>query len=245
MDFYQEHLMGMKKNPTIVVQKKQIQTIINTDRILSQEKIKVLDIGCGSGEVVLGLFGKKDKDEESNLEVTGIDVSQKAVDAFTKNTGYSAFLSSATQLPFPDSSFDLIILDDVLEHLENTDLCMIEIHRLLKNKTGFLLMSTPNLAAWFNRILLLGGVQPIFSEVSYLGIFGRPGNDVVGHLRLFTLRALREFLSFHGFETLIHEMATFQSLPRVLKPIDMLFSRSKSLGANHVVLCKKLVAINA
>ena len=40
---------------------------------------------------------------------------------------------------------------------------------------GHLMLSTPNLAAWYNRGLLLAGVQPVFSEVSLRGIHGRPG----------------------------------------------------------------------
>lgn len=48
------------------------------------------------------------------------------------------------------------------------------------------MLSTPNLAAWYNRALLLAGVQPVFSEVSLRAIHGRPGTEVVGHLRLYT-----------------------------------------------------------
>jgi hypothetical protein len=51
---------------------------------------------------------------------------------------------------------------------------------------GVLLLSTPNLAAWFNRSLVLLGVQPVFSEVSLRRVYGRPGREVAGHLRLFT-----------------------------------------------------------
>ena len=62
------------------------------------------------------------------------------------------------------------------------------------------MLSTPNLAAWYNRALLLAGVQPVFSEVSLRAIHGRPGREVVGHLRLYTARALREFVAASGFE---------------------------------------------
>ena len=172
--------------------------------------------------------------------VVGIDVSQKAIDAFQVNTGFKAIQSKIEDLPFPDSYFDLIILDDVLEHLEDTDSCMEEIHRLL-NENGVLLLSTPNLAAWFNRLLLFMGIQPLYTEVSFQGIFGRPGSDVVGHLRIFTSKALRGFLSHHGFKVISHKMSTFQSIPKIFKPIDLFFTISRSLGANHVIVCKKEV----
>ena len=58
-----------------------------------------------------------------------------------------------------------------------------------------MLLSTPNLAAWYNRVLLALGVQPVFTEVSLRGIFGRPGSVVAGHLRIFTRSALAQLLS--------------------------------------------------
>jgi ubiquinone/menaquinone biosynthesis C-methylase UbiE len=61
--------------------------------------------------------------------------------------------------PFPDEAFDLCTFLDVIEHVENPDNAIKEIHRVLK-KEGFLLLTTPNVAAWYNRLLLLFG-KPI------------------------------------------------------------------------------------
>ena len=75
------------------------------------------------------------------------------------------------------------------------------------------MLSTPNLAAWFNRLGLLAGIQPAFTEVAYSGVYGRPGDEVVGHLRLFTWRALREFLAAHDFDDRRRSGAPFHGLP--------------------------------
>ena len=85
---------------------------------------------------------------------------------------------------------------------------------------GVLLLSTPNLAAWFNRGLVGLGVQPVFSEVSLRGIYGRPGQQVVGHLRLFTRRALVEFLTARGFACERVCGAPYHEVPRPLRPLD-------------------------
>jgi hypothetical protein len=83
-----------------------------------------------------------------------------------------------------------------------------------------LLLSTPNLAAWFNRGLIGLGIQPVFSEVSLRGIYGRPGHEVVGHLRLFTRRALVEFLTDRGFECELVQGAPYHDVPKLLRPLD-------------------------
>lgn len=75
------------------------------------------------------------------------------------------------------------------------------------------MLSTPNLAAWYNRLLLMCGFQPHMTEVSNLPIrFGcrfigkflgeQEGvTDIsAGHMRLFTYRALKEFLIYHQFK---------------------------------------------
>jgi hypothetical protein len=87
------------------------------------------------------------------------------------------------------------------------------------------------LASWFNRLLLLVGIQPVFSEVSLRGIYGRPGKDVVGHLRLYTRRALVSFLEASGFADVRVEGARFEAMPRVSTPIDWLFARVPAAAA--------------
>ena len=54
----------------------------------------------------------------------------------------------------------------MIEHLYNPDHMLEECRRVLK-PGGLLIISTPNLQAWYNRILFLFGVQPIFYEVSH------------------------------------------------------------------------------
>lgn len=231
--------MGMPNNPTLPLQKKQLNALIFDGFRSKSSDIDILDLGCGSGEVTNVVLLKNPFISKLRLNITGLDISNSTVQAYIENTGQNAVVGNVGNLPFLNDSFDIVILDDVIEHLEDTDACIAELHRVLRPH-GILLLSTPNLAAWFNRIFLLFGIQPIFSEVSFLNIFGRPGSDVVGHLRLFTPRALKAFLVFHNFKIIKFDFSTFSSLPKFLKPIDRLFCFSKSLGANQVIVCEKL-----
>ena len=107
----------------------------------------------------------------------------------------------APGLPFAAESADVVIMSELIEHLVDTDSALDEALRVLK-PGGSLLLSTPNLAAWYNRGLVALGVQPIFSEVSLRGVFGRPGSQVAGHLHLFTRRALVGLLAARGFSSI-------------------------------------------
>jgi SAM-dependent methyltransferase len=126
-------------------------------------------------------------------------------------------------LPIASGSADVVIMSDVIEHLVDPDSALDEALRVLK-PAGTLLLSTPNLAAWYNRGLLALGVQPIFTEVSIRGVFGRPGSQVVGHLRLFTRRALVELLAARGFGAIRVTGACYHDVPAPLRPLDRAFS---------------------
>ena len=101
------------------------------------------------------------------------------------------------------------------------------------------MLSTPNLAAWFNRILLALGVQPLFTEVSRKRVFGRPGRQVAGHLRVFTWRALRQFLGSQGLRILRVTGAGYDDLPRSVQRLDRVLARWPSLAADVVVVAEK------
>jgi SAM-dependent methyltransferase len=141
-------------------------------------------------------------------------------------------------LPFAGECFDVVVMSEVIEHLVDPDLALREARRVLA-PGGTLLLSTPNLAAWFNRVLLLAGVQPVFSEVSREGVYGRPGSQVVGHLRLFTARALREVLDAHGFADVRLSGASYHDVPNVARPLDLLLARRPALAAILLVAARR------
>jgi ubiquinone/menaquinone biosynthesis C-methylase UbiE len=106
-------------------------------RLASQAR--VLDIGCGAG------YGTAELAQHAQ-SATGIDVSAEAI-AYA-NTHYplpnTTFLTaSATALPFPPESFDLITAFEVIEHLDNWHELLMEARRLL-HPNGRFLVSTPN-----------------------------------------------------------------------------------------------------
>ena len=129
-------------------------------------------------------------------------------------------------------------MSELIEHLVDPDATLDEAWRVLI-PGGTLLLSTPNLAAWYNRVLLAIGVQPLFTEVSLRGIYGRPGSEVVGHLRVFTRRALEELLTALGFVEVKITGAPYHDVPRPFRPLDRLLCRTPSLASNLLASARK------
>ncbi len=186
----------------------------------------VLDIGCGDGSAALTAAPLL-----SGHRVIGVDWSQDALRrARTQMSDVVRGELTDGGLPLADGCADAVLFSEVIEHLVDPDAALDELRRVLR-PGGHLMLSTPNLAAWYNRALLLAGVQPVFSEVSLRGIHGRPGSEVVGHLRLYTARALREFLTASGFEVVRIAGAPFHGVPRPARGLDRLACRAPSLSS--------------
>lgn len=92
---------------------------------------RVLDVGCGNGRHVV-FFA------EQGFKVSGIDISNEAVEiaqAWLQQKGLSADLitGNATDLPYENETFDVIVSDGVLDHvvMKDADNIISEIKRVL------------------------------------------------------------------------------------------------------------------
>jgi len=178
----------------------------------------IVDIGCGDGEAASVALAAN-----PGHHLVGVDWS---ADALRQAGGRGLTVVRAAvdgvSLPLGPAVADVVIMSELIEHLVDTDSALDEAWRVLK-PGGSLLLSTPNLAAWYNRALLAFGVQPVFSEVSLRGVFGRPGTVVAGHLRMFTSRSLTGLLSARGFGSIQLSGARYHDVPRPLRPVDRMF----------------------
>jgi SAM-dependent methyltransferase len=195
---------------------------------------RIVDIGCGDGAAT-SLAAQRNPDHQ----VMGVDWSADALRR-AKLLALSLIQGGvdAPGLPVATGTVDVVIMSELIEHLVDTDSAVEEVRRVLK-PGGSLLLSTPNLAAWFNRGLLALGTQPVFSEVSLRGVFGRPGSQVAGHLHLFTRRALVEFLEAGGFTCVTVAGARYHDVPRPLRPLDRAFCRWPSAASILLVHARK------
>jgi SAM-dependent methyltransferase len=119
------------------------------------ENMKVLDVGCGIGgstRVFVSNFG---------CNVTGIDLCEefcRAAVLINNRLGYTDNIEirqgNALDMPFDNSSFDIIFIQHVLMNIENKERLISEIYRLLR-PLGRLALHT----------ILAGSVNPIHFPV--------------------------------------------------------------------------------
>jgi len=103
---------------------------------------KVLDYGCGAGEVVV--HGRK-----AGLDIVGADVfyagSRSREIAESRGLlGKVVFDMPDDRLPFEDDSFDMVCANFVFEHVQDIDRAMSEVRRVLK-PGGFFLNLLPTI----------------------------------------------------------------------------------------------------
>jgi SAM-dependent methyltransferase len=177
---------------------------------------RILDLGCGDGAAA-SLAAQRNPGHH----LIGFDWSAGALGR-ARRLGLTVVRSGVDPIPVASCSVDVVIMSELIEHLVDTDSALDEVFRVLR-PGGSLLLSTPNLAAWYNRGLVLLGVQPIFSEVSLRGVYGRPGHVVAGHLHLFTRGALVGLLAARGFTGIGVRGARYHDVPRPLRPLDRAF----------------------
>jgi len=108
---------------------------------------KILDIGSGAG-----IFNEGFR-KTGFKRIIAIDLNEKLLQINDADEKIKWDLEN--ELPFPNNYFDCCFAAEIIEHLENREKLLSEIHRVLK-KGGYLVLTTPNkdsLIAKFDRIV--------------------------------------------------------------------------------------------
>ena len=104
-------------------------------------------------------------------------------------------------LPFATDSIDGIIFTEVIEHLWGNPLYTLsELNRVLKPKTGCMILSTPNLTAIRNRFNFLTGRIHDVIENPFISFLKAKRLGHMGHLRLYSPAELETMLTLMGFQ---------------------------------------------
>jgi len=166
---------------------------------------KVLDVGCNDGS-----FTKEIARRINTAKIFGLEIIEEYGKVAYKNNNVNIVVADANRpFPFKDNSFDIIISNDLLEHLSSPDNFIKEAYRVLR-EGGCCISSTPNLAGIHNIASLILGYQPPTATVSDVFACGNPLNPDnrqvysfrpgLAHKRIFTAPALKALFEFHGFK---------------------------------------------
>ena len=144
---------------------------------------RVLDLGCGDG-AMLDLL-----QSERGCSGYGIEIDDDNVLACTRRGVNVIQLNLDEGLSmFDDSSFDVVLQLDTLQHLRNTETMLVETARV--GRTG--IVSFPNFAHWPNRMSILRGRMPVTRRLPYQW-YDTP-NIRVGTFKDFEVLAMRNHL---------------------------------------------------
>jgi len=145
--------------------------------VSSGDSSPVLDVGCAAGA-----FPKAA--DELGFPVVGVEPSAHLSGYAREEFGLDVRTGVLEDQHFPDASFQVITLWDVIEHLSNPVQSLQEIHRILK-PGGHLVVNYPDYDSWPCKIM--GSRWPFFLSV---------------HLTYFTPKSIDALLAKAGFQIL-------------------------------------------
>jgi methionine biosynthesis protein MetW len=118
----------------------------------------VLDLGCGSGELLAYLAAQRDC-SGYGIEIDDGNVlacAQRGVNVIQLNLEEGLAM-------FEDKSFDVVLQLDTMQHLRNTEKMLRETARV--GRIG--IVSFPNFAHWPNRVRVASGRMPVTKALPY------------------------------------------------------------------------------
>lgn len=163
----------------------------------------ILDVGCGRGAYrddpvrlrkKLRIFKHKVK------KVIGLDVDRTAA----KNPFITDFfLITDDKWAIYDNSIDLILCDNVLEHVEKPDFFFNEVNRVLK-PGGYICIRTPNTysyIAFFSKLI----PNKYHSKITDIVQNGRKEEDVFpAYYRCNTVRKIKSWLNLQNYDNIVY-----------------------------------------
>lgn len=195
----------MTRNEADMAFKKRVETIF--EWIAPRDDSLILDMPCGRG-FYLNMFRYV-----SGCKLVGADLDWAVMTKARRNVGHLPAMmlnnTSIYALPYPDDTFDGVILSEVLEHIDDDVAGLREIYRVLK-PGGVVAITVPhaNYPFWWDPINKM--LETIFNtHISQGPLAGIWAN----HVRLYTMDELRAGVLAAGFEVEAERSFTHDSFP--------------------------------
>ena len=153
---------------------------------------KIADIGISSfTELLTSNFGVDNVSaivpDEDFLSNTGQPI--KNINVKFYDISKSAFLRE-------EEKFDIIIFSETMEHIPYDDVLLLKNLKNFINKRGYLLLTVPNIASFWNRIRLLSGKNILGTKEEIIkGVYGG-----YGHIREYTKSEVKMYIQKSGLK---------------------------------------------
>ncbi|MBX7246345.1 MAG: methyltransferase domain-containing protein [Candidatus Sumerlaeaceae bacterium] len=145
---------------------------------MARECATILDVGCGSSQVLEGL-----------PQADACDIRMNKL-RYKREPGRLMVHASVFDLPFPTNSYDAVIFSQVIEHLPRDPRILQEIIRTTK-PGGYVIVGTPDYATWWTTIERIYG-------------FVHPDGYADEHITHYTFETLKQEVESYGCTFLEH-----------------------------------------
>lgn len=165
------------------------ETLKRIQSVAGEKQLTILDIGCFPyhmgkalellGHIVYGIASYHEKINNKQIAIVNIETEK---------------------FPYKDNFFDLVLFNEVIEHLPQSPVpALQEIYRVTK-KGGYLMITTPNIARSINRVKLLFGKNIMYPTSVYFEENGKGNNIYHRHNREYTLEELTSIVKKTGWQ---------------------------------------------
>lgn len=178
---------------------------------------EILDLGCGQGHIT-----EKMRQALGFGAFTGIDCSISAIEyAHSQFPEIDFSVGDAYKNPYASSFFDVVVCNNLWEHVPDPLVLLSQIRRLLK-PNGYLIVSTPSRYQLRNLVRILMGKKVVLMSRH--------------HVTEYTVGQIKEQLTYGGFciNNVLSKPISFGNMKANI--IRFLFSKFISLIGSHHIL---------
>ena len=127
LDYWRKHGRNPFQDPSVLAQNE-----AETVRLIGETSGSILDVGCGMGDLLLHF---------PDRETQGVDLSYEYLKV-ARERGLSVIQAEAESLPFTNTTFDVVVATDILEHVFDMHTVAKELVRVAAEKV---IVRVPNM----------------------------------------------------------------------------------------------------
>jgi len=218
----------------------------------SGDRFDVLDVGCGAGTQCRFWTGKGHRYQ-------GVDINEPLIRLASERAAENGLaarfkVGSATALPFPDASFDVCLVPELLEHVEDWRSCLEEAVRVLR-PGGVVFVSTSNKLCPVQEEFVLPGYSwypaPLKRWIVRRALTDKPALANYAKypaVHWFSFYQLRAFFATFGFESfdrfdvmrLDNKSATARRIVAALRAVPLLRFFGHVMTPGTVLVARRL-----
>lgn len=205
---------------------------------------RVLDIGCGIGTYVR-------KFAQHGADAYGIDVEFERLQAGVQGpTPLPLAQAVSEQIPFPANTFDLALLHEVIEHVQDDRATVLEAVRVVK-PGGRVIIFAPNRGWPFETHGFFWRGHYRFGNIPLIPYLPDPlRHRLAPHVRTYTVRSIRQLVDGLPGKIIVHRqvypgydklVARWPALGRLMRTITYALEATplRALGLSHLLVIEK------